>query len=75
MHLAGSPSIVDAWPMFRHNAERTGVGPDVSCDGFCDVPSGVYYSDAVDWMVAEGITTGISNLTPISRMYAPNATR
>ena len=58
--LPGSTSTVDAWPMFRHNAERTGVGPDVSCDGFCDVPNGVYYSDAVDWMVAEGITTGIN---------------
>ncbi|MEM8708711.1 MAG: S-layer homology domain-containing protein, partial [Actinomycetota bacterium] len=27
---------------------------------FCDVPDGTWFTDAVEWMVAESITTGVS---------------
>ena len=58
--VPGSTATVDAWPIVRHNAERTGVGPDVSCACFCDISNGTYSSEAVDWMVTEEITTGIN---------------
>ncbi len=68
--LPGSTSIVDAWPMFRQNAQRTGVGtgvgPAVSCDGFCDVSKVAYYSQPVAWTTAEGISSGVSD-----NMFAP----
>ncbi|MEO0492688.1 MAG: S-layer homology domain-containing protein [Actinomycetota bacterium] len=61
-----SSSATDAWPMFRQNPERTGrtVGSLCSLNGasgtFCDVPDGTWFTDAVEWMVAESITTGVS---------------
>ena len=61
-------SAEDAWPMFRHSATRQGTtstspcGHAASSSQFCDVLDGMYYTDAVAWMVGAGITTGISNL-------------
>ena len=60
-------SAEDAWPMFRHSAERRGAVPTNVCGNylvlkskFCDVPNGVYYTDAVTWMVENEITTGVT---------------
>ena len=41
-------------------------GPTTS--GFTDVPAGAYYADAVQWAVAEGITSGTSPTT-----FSPNS--
>lgn len=67
-------SAEDDWPMFRRDALRngaadvTGASCGFSSSGtFCDVTDSVYYSDAVSWMVAAGITTGMSDL-----LYGPN---
>lgn len=69
-----SSSAEDAWPMFRHGPTRQGSIDSGSAlcgftnsGTFCDVPDGRYYSDAVAWMVAEGITTGVSDL-----LYGPD---
>ncbi|MEM8706716.1 MAG: FG-GAP-like repeat-containing protein, partial [Actinomycetota bacterium] len=59
-------SAIDAWPMFRQNPGRTGRTVDSLCaltgatGPFCDVPDGTWFTDAVEWMVAESITTGVS---------------
>lgn len=63
----------DAWPMFRRDPARRGVTDDARPCGFsisgrfCDVVASAYYADAVAWMIAEGITTGVSNL-----LYGPD---
>ncbi|MEZ5165585.1 MAG: FG-GAP-like repeat-containing protein [Acidimicrobiales bacterium] len=70
--LPGS-SAVDAWPMFRHGVTRQGVAPGTAPCGFstsgtfCDVSPSAYYASAVSWMVAEDITTGVSDL-----LYGPD---
>jgi FG-GAP-like repeat/S-layer homology domain len=61
----------DAWPMFRRDASRRGTADTVACGfrasgSFCDVADSDYYSDAVAWMVAEGITTGLTD-----QVYGP----
>jgi VCBS repeat protein/S-layer family protein len=61
----------DAWPMFRRNATRQGSSDSVPCGyttsgSFCDVSGSAYYADAVAWMVAEEITTGLSD-----QIYGP----
>lgn len=59
-------SAADDWPMFQRNARRDGSMAASSCDlgghsgVFCDVPSGSYFEMATLWMVANGITTGVS---------------
>ena len=60
-----STSADDAWPMFRQNATREGIVPGSGCGlgagrSFCDVGTGAYYAAAVEWMVAEEITTGVT---------------
>ena len=40
----------------------------VSAAGFRDIPSGVYYEDAVEWAVENGITNGTDANT-----FSPNA--
>jgi len=56
----------DSWPMFRKTADRTGRIVGSTCDlitqqrSFCDVPPGSYYEAATTWMVANGITKGVS---------------
>jgi hypothetical protein len=62
----------DAWPMFRHSATRQGSTDAVACGRttsgtFCDISPAAYYADAVDWMVDEGITTGLSDF-----LYGPD---
>ena len=60
--------------MFRANAERTGRHIAGICElrgcsnTFWDVPEGTWYTDAVEWMVAEGITTGVD-----PTRFAPSA--
>ncbi|MFT5202221.1 MAG: hypothetical protein ACI9C1_001607 [Candidatus Aldehydirespiratoraceae bacterium] len=44
-----------------------GSPPDTPAAGFVDVPSGQYYSDAVDWLLHRGITTGTG-----PGRYSPN---
>jgi hypothetical protein len=59
----------DAWHMLRRDATRAGHAGNVdgatcgfsSTGKFCDVFESAYFSDAVDWMVDENITTGVSN--------------
>jgi hypothetical protein len=57
---------VDAWPMFRQSALRTGAAGESWCDlvdasgTFCDVPDGLYFSLAVGWLFRSGITTGVA---------------
>ncbi len=52
--------------MFRQNPQRTGrtVGDlcalNQATGRFCDVPAGTWYTDAVEWMAAASITTGVS---------------
>jgi uncharacterized protein (DUF1501 family) len=41
--------------LFRYRNSPAGS----AAAGFADVPAGRYYSDAVDWLFAEGITTGV----------------
>ena len=59
-------SATDAWPMFRQNPARTGRVHADLCEmngasgSFCDVPDGTYFTEAVEWMVAESITAGVS---------------
>ncbi|MDG2029323.1 MAG: S-layer homology domain-containing protein [Acidimicrobiales bacterium] len=65
-------SAEDAWPMFRQGPTRQGsVGADLcgfsNSGAFCDVTGAAYYADAVNWMVAQGITNGITDL-----LYGPN---
>lgn len=60
-------TATDDWPMFRHSATRRGDFGASPCGfrssrTFCDVVAGRYFSDAVTWMVAEGITVGVSDL-------------
>ena len=61
-----STSATDDWPMFRQNPQRTGrtVGDlcalNQATGRFCDVPAGTWYTDAVEWMAAASITTGVS---------------
>jgi hypothetical protein len=69
-------SATDAWPMFGRDAARSGnADPDAITCGFsqsgtfCDVFERDFYFDAVNWMVAEDITTGISNF-----LFAPGQT-
>lgn len=63
----------DAWPMFRQGPMRAGALATTSACGFaasgtfCDVRNAAYYADAVTWMVAAGITTGVSDL-----LYGPD---
>ncbi len=64
--LPGSTLIVDAWPMFGQNTQRTGVGTAVSCGGFRDVSKAAYYFQPVAWTTEEGISSGVSD-----NMYAP----
>lgn len=65
--LPGSTSIEDDWPMFRANPQRTGRQISGLCElsgatgTFCDVSDGAYYASPVEWMVANGITNGISD--------------
>lgn len=64
----------DDWPMFRHNAMRTGTNPENACGhsqaagAFCDVLNGTYYAEAVEWMVEQSITTGVS-----PTLFGPNS--
>jgi hypothetical protein len=59
----------DAWPMLRRDATRAANAGNVagatcgfsSTGTFCDVFESAYFSDAVNWMVDENITTGVSN--------------
>lgn len=44
-----------------------GSVPGAPSSGFTDVPEGQYYTDAVDWLVERGITTGTSATT-----FSPN---
>ncbi|MEM7140536.1 MAG: S-layer homology domain-containing protein [Actinomycetota bacterium] len=65
-------SAEDDWPMFRQGATRqASIDADLcgfsNSGSFCDVVASDYYADAVDWMVAEEITTGVSDL-----LYGPN---
>ncbi len=58
--------------MFRQGPTRQGsVGADLcgfsNSGAFCDVTGAAYYADAVNWMVAQGITNGITDL-----LYGPN---
>lgn len=52
--------------MFRQNPLRTGTdlrnpcGHSEAADRFCDVVNGTFYAEAVDWLVAESITTGVT---------------
>ncbi|MEZ5246594.1 MAG: S-layer homology domain-containing protein [Acidimicrobiales bacterium] len=50
---------------FLHRLAGSPTGSPAS--GFSDVPAGAFYSDAVAWLKAEGITTGTSAST-----YSPN---
>ncbi|MFT5200805.1 MAG: hypothetical protein ACI9C1_000170 [Candidatus Aldehydirespiratoraceae bacterium] len=45
---------------FIHRAQGR---PSGGTEGFDDVPNSAFYSGAVGWMVAEGVTTGTSSLT------------
>ncbi len=61
----------DAWPMFRRDAFRRGTADTVACGftasgSFCDVVDSDYYADAVAWMLARGITTGLTD-----QVYGP----
>lgn len=49
--------------LWRFSGERPASGPS----GFTDVPSGVYYTEAVAWLAEERITTGTSDTT-----YSPD---
>jgi hypothetical protein len=42
--------------------------PDVGESSFGDVPSGIYYEDAVQWAVSSGITNGTG-----SNQFSPNS--
>jgi len=59
-------TVSDAWPMFRRSADRTGRTVRSSCElvihagAFCDVPVGSWYEASTEWMVANGITTGVA---------------
>ncbi len=70
-----SSSAIDAWPMFRQNAARTGSALTGLCQltgakgTFCDVAPGSYYELGVEWMVRAGITTGLS-----ATAFGPNLT-
>ncbi|MEQ8840642.1 MAG: S-layer homology domain-containing protein [Acidimicrobiales bacterium] len=65
-------SAQDAWPMLRNDAMRQGSLESELCGfslsgTFCDVSQSAYYAAAVEWMVDEGITTGVSDL-----LYGPD---
>jgi len=61
-------SAEDDWPLFRRTPDRRGSVDATELCGllnsgrFCDVAVSAYYALAVDWLLAEGITTGVSNL-------------
>jgi len=66
-------NATDDWPMFHKDARRTGSLATSACSlatftgTFCDVPVGSWYEASTAWMVANGITTGV---TP--RAFGPN---
>ena len=68
-------SATDAWPMHGFSPARAGAVTDSLCTllgasgTFCDVPDISYFAAAVEWMVDEDITTGV---TPT--LYAPSQT-
>jgi hypothetical protein len=65
-HALPDSDTTDAWPMFHHSARRTGATAESWCDlvgatgAFCDVPEGLYFSRAVEWMADVDITTGVA---------------
>ncbi len=66
-------NAVDAWPMLGFSASRTSSPIESLCaltgasGRFCDVSDTAYFAFAVEWMVSERITTGVSD-----SLYGPN---
>ncbi len=65
--------VSDAWPMGGLSAARAGAVTDSPCalagaaSTFCDVAEQAYCSAAVEWMVDQSITVGVT-----STLYGPN---
>ncbi len=68
-------NTADDWPQFGYDAGRRATRALDWCSvvgstgRFCDVTPSAYYAAAVDWMVARGITTGVS-----PTLYGPHLT-
>ncbi|MEM9202646.1 MAG: S-layer homology domain-containing protein [Actinomycetota bacterium] len=69
-------SADDDWPMFARDIARSGTAVHAtptcgfSINGtFCDVADGHIFGDAIDWMVSNSVTAGLSNF-----LYGPNET-
>ncbi len=68
-----STSTVDAWPMWGFSPLRASSPFGSLCEltgasgTFCDIADTAYFASAVEWMVSQAITTGISD-----SLYGPH---